>query len=1579
MKLAALAGLVVLLAMCANGSAYFYMYGDTQVLPGEKAVIEICDWEGGQVALSVYKVDTGSLYEYAASPENVGILKSVMSSSPVFTKTLRVHDCENVEVPALDKGFYLVYGQSKDENQSSALLVSRLGLVTKSWDEKLMVYAVDLASGAALEDVAIKVYSNGSIIASGTTDTDGIFQKSGLGDDANPAIIGQLGDDIALMSPYFYSGWGEKSRVYAYTDRPVYRPNQEVYFKAIIWKIENGEYVVPTGTATVEINDAKGNLAYEKNLTINEFGSVSGKFTLSDEPSLGNYGMNVKVGDIISGYGSFEVQEYKKPEYQVSITPQKTQYIRGDKVVADIDASYYFGSPVVGADVEYTVRESSWYRPCYGYRCYYIEYDYGMRPYYGYGEVVASGTGKTGNDGKLEISFTTNNTYNALYSIEAKVTDKSRRVVDGSASVTVARGEFDFLISTDKYSYTKGDTVRIKIGSKNLNDKPVSAFGKLRIEQHQWDEHYTKEKVTTILEQDVETNSEGEAFVDFVPDVAGNFYITIEGKDSRGNNITSEGYFYVSDREPRWDYWENLELTLDKETYKNGETAKLVIKSPVSDFTAFVTVEGDSVYEHYVKSFQGTTGELEIPVMAKYEPNVDVEALIVKNKTQYSDSARLVVPPEEKFLKLEIIPDKDSYMPRDEAVFTVTAKDSEGNPVSAELSLGIADESIYAIVDETTTAIEEFFYGPKWSNVQTETSWGGNYYAKGLAENAVTAAPGGAPMMRDMEGQGAGLVTPQIRKYFPDTAFWHAHVKTDEDGKAVVRVTMPDSLTTWRATARAIDKQFRVGQQTDKVITRKDLLVRLEAPRFFTQKDELVISAVVHNYLKNTKNVVVKLNASGVSVADGTTQTISVAPGSDERVDWKIKVTECCSAHFIVKALTDEESDAVDMVIPIVPHGIEEQDAWAGSIDGSKESVTKNIIVPEGSIFGATNLSVIISPSIASTAFDALEYLASYPYGCVEQTMSAFLPDVYVAQVLRSLNLKNDKLEKELPDMVSKGLQKLYSLQHSDGGWGWWENDETHPYMTAYVVYGLTQAKKAGFTVDENVLERGLESLKTQYAAEKADANTKAYMAYALSFHETPASYPDDSKLNPYGLALKTLAKLNRGEDTGFPAKLKQNATCDELVCHWSSETFKYSWNYNDVETTAYVLMALMKTEPQSEMVEKTVRWLVTTRKGNRWESTKDTAIAVFSLAEYLKISKELSPDYMASVYLNGELVKAVKKDDAFDMDNTIWLNPKTGSNEIRIAKDGSGKLYYSIFLKYFKEDENIKAKSSGIMVDRQYNKTSAKSGEYINVKLTVDVSSDLEYVILEDPLPAGCEVVEDIPRAMPYYYDYYWDYWYSEREVRDEKVAYFMTYLHPGKNEITYTLRAEVPGSYHVMPATVWNMYDEKIRGHSAEDQVEVSDKLVVSITKVAVGENSVDFTVDALKLVEGDLSGEILIQIKDLDGAVLKETREYVSIRESKQSQEFSMPVSLKDGLYTIEYTLTTSDGDVIGGSKRVQVGEAPVQEVPDKTTGPTTPTNEKGGDSTLLLVALLLAVLLAFLYIKRPMGNTKARKKT
>ena len=259
------------------------------------------------------------------------------------------------------------------------------------------------------------------------------------------------------------------------------------------------------------------------------------------------------------------------------------------------------------------------------------------------------------------------------------------------------------------------------------------------------------------------------------------------------------------------------------------------------------------------------------------------------------------------------------------------------------------------------------------------------------------AAPMAAMAAADsgMEAPGGGgaadnLIQPTIRSNFADTAFWSAAISTDEDGNALAKFPMPESLTGWKVRVWGMGHGTRVGEGTSEVVTAKDLMVRLQAPRFFVEKDEVVLSANVHNYLDSEKLVQVVLEIDGGTLApmnDDLTQSIKVSAGGEKRIDWRVRVTGEGEATVRMKALTDEESDAVEMSFPCFVHGMLKTDSFSGVVRAAKnntDSQSITIRVPEERRPDQTRLEVRYSPTLAGAMVDALPYLVEYPYGCTE-------------------------------------------------------------------------------------------------------------------------------------------------------------------------------------------------------------------------------------------------------------------------------------------------------------------------------------------------------------------------------------------------------------------------------------------------------------------------------------------------------------------------------------------------------------------------------------------------------------------
>ena len=276
-------------------------------------------------------------------------------------------------------------------------------------------------------------------------------------------------------------------------------------------------------------------------------------------------------------------------------------------------------------------------------------------------------------------------------------------------------------------------------------------------------------------------------------------------------------------------------------------------------------------------------------------------------------------------------------------------------------------------------------------------------------------------------------------------------------------------------------------------------MARLVTPRFFTLGDEVTISVLAHNYLKTTKTARLSLEAAGLEVIDGSTREVQIPTGGEAKFDWRVRATTSGEATLTGKALTNEESDAMELTLPIIPYGVKLSQARAGTLSGASGNQEVELTFPGAIEPSSRTLELSVTPSVAGAIFGALEYLTSFPYGCTEQTMSSFLPNVIVTQALKSLQLKSKIDPAALQKKVKAGLDRLYDYQHEDGGWGWWKTDDSHPFMTAYVVAGLTQAQAAGYEVRADAVEKGAAWLSKRLDVDKNLApDSRAYAVYAL-------------------------------------------------------------------------------------------------------------------------------------------------------------------------------------------------------------------------------------------------------------------------------------------------------------------------------------------------------------------------------------------------------------------------------------------------------------------------------------------------
>jgi hypothetical protein len=528
----------------------------------------------------------------------------------------------------------------------------------------------------------------------------------------------------------------------------------------------------------------------------------------------------------------------------------------------------------------------------------------------------------------------------------------------------------------------------------------------------------------------------------------------------------------------------------------------------------------------------------------------------------------------------------------------------------------------------------------------------------------------------------------------------------------------------------------------------------------------------------------------------------------------------------------------------VLPYGVKLAEARAGAIAEAEGQADFELPYPPEATPESRSLVVEVAPTLAGAIFGALDYLTSFPYGCTEQTMSSLLPNVIVAQAVRELGLKSAVDSAALARKIREGLERLEDFQHEDGGWGWWKTDESQVFMTAYVLSGLAQARAAGYRVREHILQRGSAWLREQWPKlDRAPADLRAYVTHSLFLAGArenaflDAVWSQRRELSAYGLALLGLTLEQAGDPrVAEVANLLEGAVkTDDRESFWPVAQDALMDIHMDVtpEATAHALKLLARQRPQSPLLPKAALYLVNHRdQGAWWGSTKQTAMVVYGLTDYVRQSKELRPNFSLAVEVNGKPVLERRFSEADALSATpveVRLTAAqlaAGPQRIRIRKSGEGRLYWSARGEYYSTAERLTARGTvSLNLLREYFRLTpsqeggkivyrlepltgaAQRGDVLAVRLTL-TGGDWRFLMVEDPIPAGTEFIERDDLYELKDKPAWWQSWYSRREFHDDRAALFQTWFQRGQAQYFYLLKAVNPGRFRVSPARVQPMY---------------------------------------------------------------------------------------------------------------------------------------------------------------------------
>jgi alpha-2-macroglobulin len=1466
----------------------------------------------------------------------------------------------DLRLDALDPGVYVVElagtafeGEPVPELARQILVVTRWGVVQQdrfdavSGREVSDYWLVGMDDGRPTNGVDLTVHRG--VVAHGgdkvnwstervRTDTDGRAQLPRIAE----RQVWQWVVGVHQGHPIFFPGqsWWfggavpERSdlRGMVWTDRPLYRPGETVNVQIFARRMDARAraIAVPAGqTLKIEIRDPRGEMFHERELQLDANGSFDFALPIGSDVALGEFRVQVlePSGSMVT-LGNFAVDEYRLPEFTVSVQlDTERRYVLGDTLHVDVDAAYLFGGPVQGTAEVVVRREPVWtiWKPV----CWlpWTEEETPMQrgrilppvPFGG-GEEILRTTLALDAQGRARLSIATERRDSEpgdfRYTMEARVTDSSRREESGTGTITVGERELVAFLRSVRHVVAPGDRAEVTLRVQDVMGRGVAHDGTwelVRVDD--------ANRSTSLRTEPVTTDDNGEATLRFVPEREGHYRVVYRSIDGRGMDLQAETVVWVADPRTRdLPYAAGaIDLVVERDEFL-GDTARVLLVSDTPGAPVLLTRTHAGGSEVQLVRMKGTAQLLEIPLDDLHRPSFSLHAMRVRGWRVHEAQVHVVAPQAARLVQLELAFEKEDVEPGSTTPLRVRALDASGEPIATILSIAVVDQALlqlkqrqgldpialfhrfptapeprrtllarglgrYAELDEDDLERDE-----EGVQLRSEELSGGSRALK-VTDTMVAAqgnefaarAPDAAGAeIADALSAGAGFQPTSVRTDFRTTALWRTNIRTGADGYATIDVPLAQSLTTWNATVLALDPQTRTGVGEVTVRTRKPVMVRLNHPRVFRERDAFTVAAVVHNEHDEAIDAEVQLVAEDLQLQPRT-QRVRVQAHGQARVEWEVAVpndrlrpvvvrddlgrvlrTEPASLKLQAAVRTERGDDAFERIVPLLAFGsgvhvasITEQKAGRGEL---------SITLPSDRLAGSETYTLTVAPSLLSTAIEALPYLAQFPYGCTEQTLSRFVPAVAVRAAAERLGARSSRIDPELDAKVRKGLQAMASMQNADGGWAWWKDGTSDPYITSYAVVALARAKREGVDVDRGLLTRGRDALRAMLPRVDRRPDDLAYALLALveadrvlqrdgevRTDEAMQRWANDlfgrrDRHTAYARALTARVLFAYGELEKARLVLRHlgnDVQRDRVLgtAHWGRRSGYWWRGEGATETTAFVLQAMVEIESDHALRDEVARWIAHDRRGHRWDSTRSTAHAIYALCDHIAGTDADQPEYTLIARVGDqELVRVIvtpktllEAGGRFELPTSLL---RDGTNRVQLELVGKGTAWVTLETDLFTRAERIAAQGHVLEIEREVIRLVPQrtlgqgivtfeqplvdgdvvhSGDRLRVRLKLRARHDVEYVMIEDPRPAGAEPVEQLSGT-------FWSAGLSgRREVRDDRTAFFLSQITQGEASIEYELRAESPGVFRVAPARAAAMYLPDVAGHSSSGSVRI------------------------------------------------------------------------------------------------------------------------------------------------------------
>ncbi len=1423
--------------------------------------------------------------------------------------------------------------------------------------EEMLAWANALEDGAALSGVELTLQPGGAMSTTGADGTATLRLAEGRSDggnrDAAAYLIARRGTDTAILPATTY--WAEsvwrtrpiedEYRWFILDDRGIYRPGETVSIKGWVRLARlsrtSDDLALPEGVNAVQMTviDSRGNQVLSESISVGPSGGFDTTFVVPEVVNLGYTQLRFRL---VGGPNAsqrevghaIQVQDFRRPEFEVTTSASAGPHFIGETATASVEAAYYAGGPLPGAEVGwYVTATPTNYRPPN-----WPDFDFGFwEPWWpiplrgGWDRqesVTQRFSGVTDAEGVHTLAIDVESAdppRPASVLAEATVFDVNRQAWSSATPLLVHPADRYVGLRSDRFFVQQGQPLDIEAIVTDLDGAAMEGVDvELRaVRLHwawvrgEWQQEERDEQICSIVSRAEPTTCT------FATPQGGTYRITATVRDGQGRaNVTQITRWVAGGMRPSAERVEQESVTLipDRREYQPGDVAEILVQAPFASAEGLLTVRRRGIVASERFTIVNGSHTLRVPIAEEDIPNVliqvdlvgaaerrdaqgRVDASLPPRPAYASGTLDLSAPPTQRTLTVAAVPRQRELEPGGETMLDITVIDADGRAVGdAEVAVIVVDEAILALTNYVLADPLEAFYPQRRSMVNDhhlrsfvhlvdpgQLIAGETVEKLAMVESAVAmdAAMGTRAMAAMPEAAAAppdAAGEPiRIRADFNPLALFSPTVITDADGTASVSVTLPDNLTRYRVMAVAVAGTNRFGTDESTLTARLPLMVRPSPPRFLNFGDEFELPIVVQNQTDGDLTVSVALRTSNLTLADGqgdieshAGQEITVPARNRVEMRFPARTLSAGTVRGQVAIATQGTAhtwaDAAQFELPVYTPATSEAFAVYGTVDasGPTAALAQPLLPPSDVYPQFGGLEIQTSSTALQALTDAMIYLVSYPYEGSEQIASRILAVAALRDVLAAFDAEELPSEGELVSAMARDIDTLRGLQNYDGGFPVWQrNKPSWPFHSIHVAHALARARQKGFDIPQETVDRALHYLRqieSHYPSTYSARVRNTLTAYSLYVRQ---QFGDHDPARGRQLVRETGVEELPFEALGWllsvladdPASTQELTQIQRHLANRIAETpgaANFITAYREEE--GYLLLAsnrradgillegMIRTDPQSDLIPKLVHGLLAHRTRGHWGNTQENVFILLALDSYFQTYEAQTPEFVARAWLGDQYVGEFQfvgrtTDYQTVMVPMAYLAELPGQENLILAKEGPGRLYYRLGLRYAPTNLQLAPLDEGFVVERSYEAVDdpddvwqdtdgiwhVRAGARVRVRIRLVAPSRRYHVALADPLPAGLEIInpdlavsgelpaDPVASESPFWW-WRWT-WYEHQNLRDHRAEAFASLLWEGIHTYSYVARATTPGRFVVPPARAEEMYSPEVFGRSGTD----------------------------------------------------------------------------------------------------------------------------------------------------------------